>query len=111
MPKKNSRCDFDLEYFFRAFFSIDHKKLDDVVAEIKDAGGDAIGVPGDVAADEFPKNIVDATVKFVCPCVPLSTFFLDTPLFRKYGKINHIVNNGQLAHLNNTPPRIRLADN
>ncbi|KAF8337692.1 hypothetical protein F5887DRAFT_1240473 [Amanita rubescens] len=53
---------------------IDQKRLDEVVGEIKTAGGDAIGIPGDVAADDFPKKIVDATVK-------------------TYGKINHIVNN------------------
>jgi 3-oxoacyl-[acyl-carrier protein] reductase len=34
-----------------------------VVQEIKAAGGDAIGVSGDVGADDFPKKIVDATVK------------------------------------------------
>jgi len=54
--------------------SIDAAKVDIVVNEIKNLGGDAIGVPGDVAADDFPKKIVDATVQ-------------------KYGKINHIVNN------------------
>ncbi|KIL61787.1 hypothetical protein M378DRAFT_187487 [Amanita muscaria Koide BX008] len=53
---------------------IDQKKLDQVVSEIKATGGDAIGVPGDVGADDFPKKIVEATVK-------------------QYGKINHIVNN------------------
>jgi len=53
---------------------IDEKKQNDVIAEIQAAGGDAIGVAGDVGADDFPKKIVDATVK-------------------KYGKINHIVNN------------------
>lgn len=53
---------------------IDQNKLDQVVSEIKTAGGDAIGVPGDVGADDFPKKIVEATVK-------------------QYGKINHIVNN------------------
>ncbi|PFH48280.1 hypothetical protein AMATHDRAFT_65843 [Amanita thiersii Skay4041] len=53
---------------------IDQKRLDDVVAEIKAAGGSAIGVAGDVGADDFPKKIVDAAVK-------------------EYGKINHIVNN------------------
>ncbi|KAL0570726.1 hypothetical protein V5O48_011231 [Marasmius crinis-equi] len=56
---------------------IDAKKADDVVNEIKAFGGDAIAVPGDVGADDFPKKIVDATVQ-------------------KYGKINHIVNNGKL---------------
>jgi len=53
---------------------MDQKRLDEVVDEIKTAGGDAIGIPGDVAADDFPQKIVDATVK-------------------NYGKINHIVNN------------------
>lgn len=53
---------------------IDAKRLEAVVDEIKATGGDAIGVAGDVGADDFPKMIVDATVQ-------------------KYGKINHIVNN------------------
>ncbi|KAG6910613.1 hypothetical protein DXG01_009122 [Tephrocybe rancida] len=53
---------------------IDEKRLVTVVEEIKAAGGDAIGVAGDVGADDFPKKIVDATV-------------------HAYGKINHIVNN------------------
>ncbi|ESK86469.1 short-chain dehydrogenase reductase sdr [Moniliophthora roreri MCA 2997] len=53
---------------------IDAKKAEEVVNEIKAAGGDAIAVAGDVGADDFPKKIVDATV-------------------HKYGKINHIVNN------------------
>lgn len=53
---------------------IDENRLATVVSEIKAAGGDALGVPGDVGADDFPKKIVDATVQ-------------------KYGKINHIVNN------------------
>ncbi|KAJ7152396.1 hypothetical protein C8R46DRAFT_1121191 [Mycena filopes] len=53
---------------------IDEKRLASVEAEIKAAGGDVIGVAGDVGADDFPKKIVDATVQ-------------------KYGKINHIVNN------------------
>jgi 3-oxoacyl-[acyl-carrier protein] reductase len=34
-----------------------------VVGEIKNLGGDAIGVAGDVAADDFPKKIIDATVQ------------------------------------------------
>ncbi|KAF8236967.1 short-chain dehydrogenase/reductase SDR [Tricholoma matsutake] len=62
---------------------IDENRLATVVSEIKAAGGDALGVPGDVGADDFPKKIVDATVQ-------------------KYGKINHIVNNGQsfcISHL------------
>jgi len=45
--------------------SIDQKRLDEVVGEIQTAGGDAIGIPGDVAAEDFPKKIVDATVKLV----------------------------------------------
>ncbi|KAF9255161.1 NAD(P)-binding protein [Marasmius fiardii PR-910] len=53
---------------------IDSKKGEDVVNEIKAFGGDAISVPGDVGADDFPKRIVEAAVQ-------------------KYGKINHIVNN------------------
>lgn len=36
-----------------------------MVSEIKAAGGDALGVPGDVGADDFPKKIVDATVQYV----------------------------------------------
>lgn len=42
---------------------MDQKRLNELVDEIKTAGGDAIGIPGDVAADDFPKKIVDATVK------------------------------------------------
>ncbi|OJA10257.1 hypothetical protein AZE42_10429 [Rhizopogon vesiculosus] len=44
---------------------IDDKKAAAVVEEIKAAGGDAIYVAGDVGADDFPKTIVDATVKSV----------------------------------------------
>ena len=61
-------------------------------AEIKAAGGEALSVAGDVGADDFPKKIVDATVQWVK--------FLTAPLeltqpfcYRKWGKINHIVNN------------------
>lgn len=53
---------------------LDEGRLKTVVEEIKAAGGDAIGVAGDVGADDFPKKVVDAAVA-------------------KYGKINHIVNN------------------
>lgn len=45
--------------------SIDEKRLSAVVDEIKAAGGDALGVAGDVGADDFPKRIVDATVQLV----------------------------------------------
>ncbi|KAG1741884.1 uncharacterized protein EDB91DRAFT_1129994 [Suillus paluster] len=58
---------------------IDAKKAAAVVEEIKAAGGDAISVVGDVGADDFPKTIVDATVK-------------------QYGKIHHIVNNAGFTH-------------
>ncbi|KAI0078535.1 short-chain dehydrogenase/reductase SDR [Panus rudis PR-1116 ss-1] len=53
---------------------LDEKKAQLVVDEIKTAGGDAIAVGGDVGADDFPQKIIDATIK-------------------KYGKLNHIVNN------------------
>lgn len=42
--------------------SIDAKRLEGVEAEIKAAGGDVLSVAGDVGADNFPKQIVDATV-------------------------------------------------
>ncbi|KAG1836828.1 hypothetical protein DFJ58DRAFT_817523 [Suillus subalutaceus] len=58
---------------------IDAKRAAAVVDEIKAAGGDAIYVAGDVGADDFPQQIVDATVK-------------------QYGKINHIVNNAGFTH-------------
>jgi len=66
---------------------IDEKRLNDIVDEIKATGGDAIGVAGDVGADDFPKKIVDATIQ-------------------KYGKINHIVNNAGFTYdkmLHTTP--------
>lgn len=53
---------------------IDEKRLATVVEEIKDIGGDAIGIAGDVGADDFPEKIVEAAVQ-------------------SYGKINHIINN------------------
>jgi hypothetical protein len=34
------------------------------VDEIKAAGGEAMAVGGDVAADDFPAKILDATVKY-----------------------------------------------
>jgi 3-oxoacyl-[acyl-carrier protein] reductase len=51
--------------FTRLCKSIDAKKVDIVVGEIKKLGGDAIGVAGDVAADDFPKKVVDATIQYV----------------------------------------------
>ena len=57
------------------FRSLDERKAQLVVDEIRGFGGDAIAVGGDVGADDFPKRILDATIS-------------------KYGKLNHIVNNG-----------------
>lgn len=58
---------------------LDEKKAQAVVDEIKAAGGDAIAVGGDVGAEEFPKNILEATIK-------------------AYGKLNHIVNNAGFTY-------------
>ncbi|KAG6371544.1 hypothetical protein JVT61DRAFT_9250 [Boletus reticuloceps] len=58
---------------------IDVNKAAAVVNEIKAAGGEAIGVAGDVGADDFPKKIVEATVK-------------------AFGQINHIVNNAGFTY-------------
>ncbi|KAI0318014.1 short-chain dehydrogenase/reductase SDR [Amylostereum chailletii] len=58
---------------------LDEKKAQLVVDEITAAGGDALAVGGDVGADDFPKRILDATIK-------------------KYGKLNHIVNNAGFTY-------------
>ncbi|ETW87724.1 hypothetical protein HETIRDRAFT_378893 [Heterobasidion irregulare TC 32-1] len=58
---------------------LDEKKAQAVVDEIKAAGGDAIAVGGDVGAEDFPKNILEATIK-------------------AYGKLNHIVNNAGFTY-------------
>ncbi len=50
--------------------SLDQKKAESVVEEIKAAGGDAIAVGGDVGADDFPQRIIDATIKYVNPYPP-----------------------------------------
>jgi hypothetical protein len=50
-------------------YSIDAKKLEAVEAEIKATGGEVISVAGDVGADDFPKKIVDATVKYAHPAM------------------------------------------
>lgn len=42
---------------------IDAEKTKQVVNEIKAAGGRAIGVAGDVTANDFADNIVKATIK------------------------------------------------
>lgn len=52
----------------------DPEPANSVVAEIRDAGGEAIAVPGDVTAPDVPENLLRKTV--------------DT-----YGKINVLVNN------------------
>lgn len=66
---------------------LDGAKAQSVVDEIKLAGGDAIAVAGDVGADDFPQKVIEATIK-------------------KYGKINHIVNNAGFTYdrmLHTTP--------
>ncbi|PSR82982.1 hypothetical protein PHLCEN_2v5952 [Hermanssonia centrifuga] len=42
---------------------LDEKKAQLVVDEIKLAGGDAIAIGGDVAADDFPQRVIDLTIK------------------------------------------------
>ena len=49
--------------------SLDEKKAQAVVDEIKAAGGDALAVGGDVGADDFPEKVIGATIK----CVSLPT--------------------------------------
>ncbi|KAH9927425.1 short-chain dehydrogenase/reductase SDR [Epithele typhae] len=66
---------------------LDEKKAQVVVDEIKAAGGDALAVGGDVSADDFPEKVLGATIK-------------------KYGKLNHIVNNAGFTYdrmLHTTP--------
>ncbi|CCL98927.1 uncharacterized protein FIBRA_00934 [Fibroporia radiculosa] len=66
---------------------LDEKKAQIVVDEIKKAGGDALAVGGDVGADDFPQKVIEATIK-------------------KYGKINHIINNAGFTYdrmLHTTP--------
>lgn len=46
-------------------YSLDEKKAQIVVDEIKAAGGEAIAVGGDVGAEDFPERIVKATVECV----------------------------------------------
>ena len=47
------------------FRSLDEVKAQEVVDEIKAAGGDAIAVGGDVGADDFPEKILKATISYV----------------------------------------------
>lgn len=45
--------------------------------EIKAVGGDAIAVGGNVAADDFPAKILDATIRYATPISPVTcSFFL-----------------------------------
>lgn len=53
---------------------LDPEPAESVVAEIKAAGGEALAVPGDVTAEDFPEKLMRATVD-------------------AYGKINVLVNN------------------
>ena len=50
-------------------YSLDEKKAQVVVDEIKAAGGDALAVGGDVSADDFPEKVITATIKYVVPRV------------------------------------------
>jgi 3-oxoacyl-[acyl-carrier protein] reductase len=45
----------------QTYCSLDEKKAQAVVDEVTAAGGDAIAVGGDVAADDFPAKVLDAT--------------------------------------------------
>jgi len=45
------------------------------VDEIKAVGGDAIAVGGNVAADDFPAKILDATIRYATPISPVTFFF------------------------------------
>lgn len=72
-------------------YSIDAKRLESVEVEIKAQGGDCLSVAGDVGADDFPKKIVDASIQYVSHTH--SSEPSSFSLYRKWGKINHIVNN------------------
>ena len=56
--------------------SLDEKKAQAVVDEIKAAGGDALAVGGDVAADDFPEKVLSATIKCVRPNSPFPLPYL-----------------------------------
>ena len=64
--------------------------------EIKSAGGDAIAVGGDVGGDDFPEKVLKATIELVTQGFVTSVFHALILIFpcSKYGKLNHIVNNG-----------------
>jgi hypothetical protein len=59
----------------QTYCSLDEKKAQAVVDEVTAAGGDAIAVGGDVAADDFPAKVLDATIKYaqLIPC-PIPAF-------------------------------------
>ena len=63
--------------------------------EIKARGGDCLLVAGDVGADDLPKKIVDATIQ--CVSHTHSSEPTSLSLYRKWSKINHIVNNAGFA--------------
>ena len=65
--------------------------------EIKVQGGDCLSVAGDVGSDDFPKKVVDATVQCVSYIHHDSSELKSFSLYRKWGKINHIVNNAGFA--------------
>ena len=54
-------------------YSLDEKKAQVVVDEIKAAGGDALAVGGDVSADDFPEKVITATIKCVVLCILCNT--------------------------------------
>jgi hypothetical protein len=54
------------------------------VDEIKAAGGDAIAVGGDVAADDFPSKILEATIKYATPISSLAPYCLPAAFSLSY---------------------------
>lgn len=79
------QCSHNASRLLKCISSIDEKRLAAVVDEIKAAGGDTIGVSGDVGADDFPKKIVDATVQYVS-CAPVAGYYTLTPNTQKIWK-------------------------
>ncbi len=55
--------------------SLDAAKAETVVGEIGALGGDAISVPGDVGAEDFPEKILKATVEWVFTITPALIVF------------------------------------
>ncbi len=81
-------------------YSLDEKKAQVVVDEIKAAGGDAIAVGGDVGAEDFPERVLKATIEYVLKMH--CSFGFETNAFfseiSAYGKLNHIVNNAGFTY-------------